>query len=199
MIIDDALSFEQFLKNKCNSINPSLYQLGKMRKYITSDIACTIYKQTILPLYDYGDFVVDCGPKYYIKKLDALHEKGLKLIDCKMHHNADIALLQSHYRIIPPQLRRREHLYVVMYRLSKFGDNLEKYRPKIHLRSRKKVKFKSQRRNLEKVLKSPFSRGVKLWDQIPENIQRALTKVKFKAALRRQLGISVYESLLLTH
>ena len=50
------------------------------------------------------------------------------------------------------------------------------------------MKFKSQRRNLEKILKSPFSRGVKLWDQIPENIQKALTKVKFKAALRKQLG-----------
>ena len=62
VIIDDGLSFEGFLKEKCNKINTRIYQLGKLRKYITSDIACLIYKQTILPLADYADLVVDSGP-----------------------------------------------------------------------------------------------------------------------------------------
>ena len=64
VIIDNALTFNEFLKGKCDKINLRLYQLIKMRKYITSDIACTIYKQVILPLMDYADFLIDSGPAY---------------------------------------------------------------------------------------------------------------------------------------
>ena len=62
-----------------------------------------------------------------------------------------------------------------MYRLS---------RPSINLRSRNKIKFKQKRRILEGILKSPMNRGITLWNMIPENIQRAVTKVKFKAGLK---------------
>ena len=49
--------------------------------------------------------------------------------------------------------------------------------------SRKKVKFKNIMRKQEKILKSPMYRGIKLWDMIPEDIQRSLTKVKFKRGI----------------
>ena len=41
--IDNTLSFNAFLKGKCEKINVCLYQLAKMRKFIMSKIACTIY------------------------------------------------------------------------------------------------------------------------------------------------------------
>ena len=75
------MSFEEFLKSKCDKINLRLYQLSKMRKYITSNIACTLYKQAILPVFDYADFQIDSGPGYYIRKMDTLHEKAIQLID----------------------------------------------------------------------------------------------------------------------
>ena len=37
--------------------------------------------------------------------------------------------------------------------------------------------------NLKGIDKSPLYRGRKLWDIIPEDIQRALTKVKFKRGI----------------
>ena len=63
-------------------------------------------------------------------------------------------------------------------------ENVDTYRPTIRLRSREKVKFKSNKRNLEKILKSPLYRGIKLWDMIPESIQRSLTKVKLKRLIK---------------
>ena len=71
-----------------------------------------------------------------------------------------------------------------MYRLSRGRQILDTYRPNINLRSRKKIKFKQRQRNMEKFLKSPLSRGIKLWDRIPLAIQRSVTKVKFKNNLR---------------
>ena len=43
-----------------------LYQLKRLRPYINNDIACRIYKQTILPLIDYADFMIEstCSTNY---------------------------------------------------------------------------------------------------------------------------------------
>ena len=83
-----------------------------------------------------------------------------------------------------PIRRRKEHHCLITYRLSKIGGNIDEYGPAIRLRSRKKVKFKKYKRNLQKILKSPLYLGVKLWDMIPDGIQRSITKVKFKTLLK---------------
>ena len=129
----------------------------------------------IVPLLDYADFLIDSGPAYYIRRIDNLHEKAIRLIDCKKHRNVDVQVLGAIYRLDPPIKRRHEHHCAIMYRLSKREGNLDKYRPPIKLRSRNKIKFKQNKRNLEGFLKSPLCRGIKLWNMIPQNIQRSLT------------------------
>ena len=76
---------------------------------------------------------------------------------------------------------------VVMHRLSKNDHLLDMSRPEIHLRNHNKVKFKTHNRIHEKYLKSPISRGVTMWDRIPESVQRSTTKVKFKRDLKPYL------------
>ena len=182
--IDRELIFDEFFKQKCNKINLKLYHLLNMRKFITSHIATTLYKQAILPLFDYADFLIDSSSKYYVTKLDNLHAKALRLIDCNRHRSDDTDVLENIYLLDTPLRRRKDHHCMIMYRLSKLGRHIDRYRPTIRLRSRRKVKFKKQKRNLEKIMKSPLYRGVKLWDMIPEDIQRSVTKVKFKTMLK---------------
>ena len=55
-----------------------------------------------------------------------------------------------------PERRQKEHHCSIMYRLSKRGGSLDIYRPEIRLRSRNKIKFKTNKRNLEGILKSPL-------------------------------------------
>ena len=62
--------------------------------------------------------------------------------------------------------------------------NLENQRPKIQLRNRGKIKFKVPYTTLTKVQNSPFYRGAKLWERLPEGVQIATTKVKFKTMIR---------------
>ena len=109
-----------------------------MRKYITHDIACTIYKQTILPLFDYANFLVESGQKVYIDRMYTLHVKDLQIIDCKAHAKEAKEELGWRYTLMAPIERRREHHCVMIYRLSKIHDT---FRPTMNLRSRNKVKF----------------------------------------------------------
>ena len=50
---------------KCENIYVRLYQLGKLRKYITCDLTNIVYKQTITPLFDYVDFLIESGQNKY--------------------------------------------------------------------------------------------------------------------------------------
>ena len=62
VIKDDDLTFSNFLNDTCNKVNVSVHQLSKLRKLITGNIACLIYKQTILPISEYADQMVESGP-----------------------------------------------------------------------------------------------------------------------------------------
>ena len=110
----------------------------------------------------------------------------MTIIDCKAHSKESEKELEMRYNLKAPIERRREHHCVKMYRLSKIHGNLDIFRPTVNLRSRNKVKFRQQRqrRNLMNIGKSQMLRGVKLWNEIPQAIQHALTKVKFKIGIK---------------
>ena len=79
--------------------------------------------------------------------------------------------------------RRKKHLLAVMYRHAQKNFNIENQHPKIQLRNRGNIKFKVPYTTLTKVQNSPFYRGAKLWERLPEGVQKATTKVKFKTMI----------------
>ena len=182
--IDENLNFDKFLREKYGSINSRVHQLGHMRKYIEANAACLIYKQMILPLSDYADVMIRSGPQGDIQRLENLHERVIRIIDNRQHPKAEIADLQRIYNIRPISARQDEHLCSLMYRLSKIPRLLIHQRPRVHLRNRRKIKFKPYKRTYEKYLKSPLSRGISLWDRLPENVQKSTTKFKFKKCVQ---------------
>ena len=107
--------------------------------------------------------------------------------DTIIHPGMDKITLSNLYRITPFKERRAEHLSAIMYRLSKDKRYLETSRPEIHLQNRNKIKFRVHHRVHEKYLKSPISRGITMWDQIPESVQKSTTKVKFQRDLKPYL------------
>ena len=169
--LDNKLKFDVFLKAKCKKLNVRLHQLGKMGKYITNNIANLIYKQTIIPLFDYADFLTESGQNVYIERLDNLHSKALHIIDCNTNVKAEDAQLEYLYGLSTPSVRTRDHHCAIMYRLSRTQQNLDPYRPMMTLRSRNNIRFRRFKRHLKGIDKSPMLRGIRLWDQIPQAIQ----------------------------
>ena len=172
MIIDNKLSFNEFVDHKYNKVNLMVYQLGKIRKYISADTACTINKQTIVPLLDYCDFMIESSLVTRYNRLENLQERALKYIGGDLY---------SIYRVQPIKLRWREHICCLMYRQSNITSKLDYVRSTIRLRSNKKVKFRRVlKRNYQLYLKSPMARGIRIWETLTSEMQRATTKVKFK-------------------
>ena len=104
--------------------------------------------------------------------------------DLGKHRGSDYNDLMELYGIEPLWKRRKHHHLLVMYRHAQDTANLNCSRPGIILRSSTKIKFRNRKTALTKVQKSPYNRGVSLWDRLPADVQRATTKVKFKNMVR---------------
>ena len=84
--LDSTLSYHKMLDCMYNKANRKLYMLKCIRPLITNSMAALVYKTHVLPMLDYGDFMVDSGK---LSKIDRLHKWAVKLIDSKIRtlHN----------------------------------------------------------------------------------------------------------------
>ena len=87
-----------------------LHQLGKLHKYIACDLASTVYKQTIIPFFDYADILRESGQNKYITGLSNLHIKGVRIIDCKKHVHATETVLEKEYSIATTKVKFKTEL-----------------------------------------------------------------------------------------
>ena len=72
-----------------------------------------------------------------------------------------------------------------MYDQSRDVSNIYSNNCNIKLHSSKKVKLKSAFTRLTKVKKSPMYRGLELWDQLPEKLQKEPSKLLFKREIKK--------------
>ena len=171
------ITYEQAVHNTYIKANKKLFTLRKIRPYISQRISALIYKQFVLPILDYADFLFDSTVKRELDLLDNIQERALTLIGRGQVNNR---MIENTYAIEPLKARRRKHHLSLMYRISKIKAYLDTSRPEIILRNRDKIKFVTAKTKLTKVAKSPYYRGVSLWDMLPQQVQRATTKVRFK-------------------
>ena len=125
---------------------------------------------------EYADCLVDSCIKHQADKLVRIQKRAVKIIDQARHKDCTYDELLALYNIEDLAIRRKKHHLAVMFRQASEQDNLDTYRPATGLRSNSKTQ-------LTKVQKSPYCRGITLWDRLPVAVQRATTKVKCKRDL----------------
>ena len=185
--LEGSLSFDSMVDSLYNKANRKLYSLKNIRPYITNSVASLIYKTCVRPVMEYADFLIDSCTKNKTSKLDRIQKRAVKIIDQAKHKDSTYNELLGIYGIEDLVKRRKKHHLSVMYRQARIHTNIDIYRPETDLRSNLKVKFRSKVTKLTKVQKSPYYRGITLWDRLPVDVQRATTKVKFKRELIRYI------------
>ena len=185
--LEHTLTFDAMVDTMYNKANRKLYSLKNIRPYITGSVAGLIYKTCIRPVMEYADFLVDSCNKRKISKLTTIQKRAVKIIDQARHKDCTYEELLTIYDIEDLVMRRNKHHLAVMYRQAREHCNLDTRRPATDLRSNLKIKFRSRVTQLTKVQKSPYYRGITLWDRLPVAVQRATTKVKFKRDLTRYI------------
>ena len=97
----------------------------------------------------------------------------------------EMSELQRTFVIENLEIRRKRTLLRLMYNQSLSDENLQEVIEYMVLRSSKKVKIKSDFTKLTKVQRSPFYRGLKLWNKLPVDVQKEVNRVKFKERVKK--------------
>lgn len=141
-----------------------------------------LYKQIILPIADYGDFILDGAPEGAVKFIQTIQNHFLRcsLGICKpldmsrnnVHKNCECEWLD---------VRRRTSVLSKMYHVASDPNNIMV--PVSVLRGNSKIKLKVRKPSGALYRKSPLYRGRDLWSKLDGSVQKSITKQVFKGLL----------------
>ena len=168
----------------CILVTSKVKTLYRIRRYITTKCAISIYKQTILPLFDYAGFLlISCNKKdrgdlqiiqnnclrmcYNVRLLDRL---GL----IELHREANLVSLEQ---------RRHIQLLCLMYIYKKFV-NVERVFAR-NTRQGCRYNFRLDNHQSTKYKNSPYFKGTVLWDRLPDTTIGLGSLLEFKREIRK--------------
>ena len=184
---------EPLYKNVCRQVEQKLFMLRKIRRNITKGGAISLYKQMILPLFDYRGFLLlscNLGQKRELQKIQN-HCIRTCLLYNRIEH-ITIDRLHFEMRLVSLEQRRQVQCLVLMYRLSKKEMYIK--RTNVNTRGNVKIKFKLMTRCSGKYLGSPLYRGSLLWDKLEKEIQNLPSVKQYTNVLIK--NCRVYKDLL---
>ena len=107
--MDRYLTFEPFLKSIIQKVNYKLYLFSMIRYTLPFNANVLVYKQMVLPFFDYLDILIDSDQKHYIEKLQCLQYRGIMIIfryhvdgrrittgdEIRLHNDLDLKFLDK--------------------------------------------------------------------------------------------------------
>ena len=150
------------------------------------DTRILVYKQTILPLVEYVSFILCLSNKHEVEKMQKLQNRCLRMcFDINNSRNISVSRLHDIARVSKLDVRRDIQLCNIMHTLKCNG-----YYKKDGLRETRrtaKYVFKTDIVHTDIYAKSPYLKGVTLWNSLPQKIQTLYDKVNFKISVKGEL------------
>ena len=171
--IDRRLNFEKFLDGTISRVNGRLITLARIRKFTDEFTSLMIYKQTILPILDYVSILVNSSTQRKIAKLQPLQNRAVRIVKKLNGHVNTQDMLEYHKKLRLKMLnnRRKMFMLMLMYKLSRLKENVNTRKPERELRTGPKVKMKIEFTDKERVLRSPYYKCNRLWDELDSDLQ----------------------------
>ena len=188
IILDAEMSLIPLCKNVEKRVIDKVFMIRKIRRYITYHAALQIYKQLILPIFDYAGFLLIACNKNKKHDLQVMQNDVLRF--CNNNRREDRVMLNDmhkHANLVSLEQRRCKHVLSLMYKLSKNADNR-----KIALRNtrqQEKYVFRTDVKIGTKYSNSPYYKGTKLWNTLTREIQFSDSMFKFKNHLKPYFNV----------
>ena len=106
--LHNALTIEEAVQEYLKA-NRKLFTHRRIRPYVSTYVANVIYKEFVLPLLDYVDFIIESAPKIAVHQLDKIQRRAAKIMDRGIHHMYNTVELERLYNLKPLNKRRRVH------------------------------------------------------------------------------------------
>ena len=183
IILDNEMSLTPLVNNVKKRTGDRIFQLRKLRKYMNVHAAILVYKQTILPIFDYSGFLllaVNNGIKHDLQVMqnDAIRFcKGVKLLD-----KVSISVLHNSIKLLSLEQRKQIQVLKLMYSHARKGKS--RAITNVNTRSQTKYVFKTEIKIGKKYEKSPFYLGTRLWNSLDKETQESDSIYSFKRKIQ---------------
>ena len=184
--LDEQLSLETHANSLIKRVSNKVYQLTKIRSFITKRAALLIYKNMILPILEYGDIFLHSASQAIRKKLQTLQNKALR---CALHKDKYVRTNELHDEAKLLKLKDRRHMHMLLhiYQLTQMPDfrMWKAHQPTgVRTRSSKKKLLSLRKPTNEKYKRSITYQGPKLWNALPGSVQKVQSYYDFKSKIK---------------
>ena len=184
IVLDSEMLLDPLYKNVCRQVEHKLFMLRKIRRNINKYGAISLYKQMILPLFDYSGFLLlscNLGQK---RELQRIQNSCIRT--CLLYNRIEhitIERLHQEMGLVSLEQRRQIQCLNLMYILSKKEIYIMKNN--VNTRANVKIKFRLMTKCSGKYLGSPLYRGSVLWDNLDKITQDLPSMKHFSAVMRK--------------
>ena len=187
--LDQTLKYDNHAKAIIQRASDKIRYLKRIRKFITSAAALNIYKNMILPIFEYGDILLVSASATLRKRMQILQNKALK---CALGLDPTTGSDEVHRLAKLEKLsdRRDLHLTQIMFRQKEnpFLWKRKKRRTSgVTTRSGRKKQFVIPRAKTEKFKKSITIKAPTAWNSLPESMQKIQDLRLFKFSLKKHI------------
>ena len=158
--------------------------LYRIRRYITTKCAISIYKQTILPLFDYAGFLLISCNKKDRGDLQIIQNNCLRMCyNVRLLDRLSLIELHREANLVSLEQRRHIQLLCLMYIYKKFV-NVERVFAR-NTRQGCRYNFRLDNHQSTKYKNSPYFKGTVLWDRLPDTTIGLGSLLEFKREIRK--------------
>ena len=112
IVIDNEMTLEPLYKHVCRQVEQKLFMLRKIRRHLTKFAAVSLYKQMILPLFDYAGFLLlscNLGQK---RELQRMQNSSIRT--CLLYNRIEhITIDRLHNEMKIASLEQRRHMQCI--------------------------------------------------------------------------------------
>ena len=125
-LFSGRLSLRNILDSTIAKVNCRLVTFAKVRKFMDKMTSSLVYKQTILPYFDYISLITESCIKRKIKKLQPLQNKAVKIIMGRNNYvsTEDMMLLHKELKLEMLSTRRKRFMLNFVFKYSKDIQNV---------------------------------------------------------------------------
>ena len=182
--LDSDMSLKPLLSHVKKITTAKIGTLCKIRKYITTDSALAIYKQMILPLFDYSGFLLLSCNKTDREDLQIIQNNALRhCLGLRLNDRVSLVDIHRNANLVSLEQRRCIQLLLLLYTHGNSNPTVLVIPPR-NTRAANRKKFKTEKYENAKYRNSPYYKAAKLWDTLPPHIVDAGTLLELKKHLK---------------
>ena len=184
IILDSELTLLPLYKNIEKRVIDKVFMLKKLRIYLIYKSSIQIYKQTIMPIFDYAGFLLLACTKDKKSDFQIVQNDVLRFCENKrLKDKIPIDTMHKKANLVSLEQRRCKQLLSIMYKMSRDPVNIVV--PSRNTRMHQKLVFRRDSKIGTKYVNSPFYKGTKLWNSLPKEIQDSDSIYLFKNEIRK--------------